>query len=231
MFNEDEWVPISALAHYDFCPRRVALINSENIWTDNQWTVEGKILHEKTDQENHKTAHGIRFVRSLRISSANAGLYGIADVVEFKQTNGDEFEDNRNMFNSEGVPLSVCSGKWFPVPIEFKRGKTRSDESYEIQLCAQGLCLEEKYSLSIPFGYIYFGQSGHRNKIMFSDVLRNKTCAVANEVRSLLLSDKTPKAIFSKRCRQCSLVNLCLPEISKSGSVERYFRHSLEDPN
>lgn len=174
MFNEDDWIPISALAHYDFCPRRVVLINAENIWNDNRWTVEGKILHEKTDQENRKTAHGVRFVRSLRISSAEVGLYGVADVVEFRQTDSDEFAANRAEFNSAGISLPVCAGLWFPVPIEFKRGKTRSAESYEIQLCAQGLCLEEKYSLSIPHGYIYFGQSGHRSKIVFSDALRQK---------------------------------------------------------
>lgn len=227
MFNEDEWIPVSAIAHYSFCPRRVVLIHSENLWAENQWTTEGKILHEKSDQETRKTARGIRFVRSLRIASAEVGLYGIADVVEYKRTDGEEYADNRAKFDSDGIVLPESEGRWFPVPIEFKRGKTRTDESYERQLCAQAFCLEEKYSISIPFGYLYFGQSGHRKKIKLTTDLREKTRLLADEVRQAIFSDETPKPQWSKKCRQCSLVEFCLPETAKSGSVERYIHRQL----
>ncbi len=229
MFSEEEWVPISALAHYAFCPRRVVLIHSENLWAENRWTAEGKILHETTDTPTRKTSRDTRFVRSLRLSSAEDGLCGVADVVEFKRIDGEEFAQNRTEFDSDGIELPNLDGRWFPVPIEFKRGKTRVDESYEIQLCAQGICLEEKFAISIPFGYLYYGESGHRKKIEFTVSLRHTTRTLAGEVRSALLSDKTPKPEFSKKCRECSLVDLCLPEAIKSGAVERYIRRTLSD--
>lgn len=228
MFSEDEWVPISALAQYAFCPRRVALIHSENLWADNQWTIEGKILHETTDQETRKTTAGTRFVRSLRLASADDGLYGVADVVEFKRTDGQEYEANRTEFDSPGIELPNCNGLWFPVPVEFKRGKIRTDESYEIQLCAQGLCLEEKFTLSIPYGYLYFGESGHRKKIELTVSLRQKTRSLAREVRATLFSGITPRPEWMyKKCRECSLVDLCLPKTVKAGSAEQYIRRNL----
>lgn len=229
MFNEDEWIPISALAHFSFCPRRVFLIHSENLWAENQWTTEGRVLHETTDTQTRKSSRSVRFVRSLRLACAEEGLYGVADVVEFKRVDGHDFSQQRSEFDSDGVSLPNCKGRWFPVPIEFKRGKTRTDESYEIQVCAQALCLEDKFALSIPFGYIYFGQSGHRNKIELSVSLRETTRNMIKDVRETLFSDITPKPLKSKKCRQCSLVDLCLPEIAKSGSVERYIRRNLAE--
>lgn len=123
MFSEEEWVPISALAHYAFCPRRVVLIHSENLWAENRWTAEGKVLHETADTQTRKTTRDTRIVRSLRLSDAEDGLCGIADVVEFKRTDGEEFGGNRIEFGSDGVELPNLDGRWFPVPVEFKRDR------------------------------------------------------------------------------------------------------------
>ncbi len=227
MFQEEEWVPISALAQYAFCPRRVVFIHTENLWADNQWTMEGKILHETADTQTQKTARGTRIVRSLRISDAENGIYGVADVVEFKRTDGMEFAQNRAEFLSDGVHLPLRDGLWFPIPVEFKRGKTRTDKTYEIQLCAQGLCLEKKFAVTIPFGFLYYGESGRRKRIDFTVSLRQNTCTLVEKVRQVLFSDTVPRPKYSKKCRQCSLVDLCLPQMGTSGSVERYIRNAL----
>ena len=42
-----EFIPISALQHYLFCPRQCALIHLEQLWTENVYTAEGRQLHEK----------------------------------------------------------------------------------------------------------------------------------------------------------------------------------------
>ncbi len=226
MFCDDEWVPISALAHYSFCPRRVSLIYIENLWQDNQWTVEGRILHETTDQETKKTSRGIRYIRSLRIYTPEDGLYGVADVVEFTRTDG-EFSHQAKNFSFEGIPLPNTPGRWVPVPIEFKRGKTRTDESYEVQLCAQALCLEYKFNLEIPFGYLYFGESGQRKIIPLTSTLRLLTRQITEATRKILMSEKNPEPKWSSKCKECSLESLCIPKMSKSLSVEDYIRRSI----
>ena len=43
----------------------------------------------------------------------------------------------------------------FPVrlfPVEYNHGKIRAEREYEIQLCAQAMCLEEMFQTSIPEG-------------------------------------------------------------------------------
>ena len=45
--TEDELLPISALQHFVFCPRQCALIHLEQAWSENRFTAEGRIMHEK----------------------------------------------------------------------------------------------------------------------------------------------------------------------------------------
>ena len=223
MFTEDELVPISALAHWRFCPRRVALIHSEHLWAENRFTVEGRILHETTDHENRKLARDARAIRSLRLQSLQDGLYGVADMVEFQRQ--DHLPPSERRI---GVTLPDAEGEWLPVPVEFKRGKTRTDESYEVQLCAQALCLEEYFQLSLEYGCLYFGESGRRQRVELGTRLREQTRQTAAEVREALFGGKTPKPVWKPRkCRACSLFELCLPKTGKVGSVRAYLQRNI----
>jgi hypothetical protein len=40
MFDEEDLLPVSALQHFVFCPRRCALVHIEQVWMENQFTVE-----------------------------------------------------------------------------------------------------------------------------------------------------------------------------------------------
>lgn len=222
MFLEDDLIPISALSHYNFCPHRVMLLYVDQIWCENQWTMEGRILHETTDQENRKVSHDIRFVRSLRLVNWEYGLCGIADVIEFiRITDSSE---------SGGVTFPNVDGYWYPIPVEFKRGKKRTDRSYEIQLCAQALCLEETFHLSLNHGFLYFGGSGQRKKIELTSVLRKETIEISEAVRRIIFSKDVPRPVYyAKKCRECSLVEYCLPKIVQLGTVKAYFVKNISD--
>ena len=204
MFSDDEMIPISTLSHYYFCPRRVALIHNENLWQENQWTSEGRVLHENVDRFSKKSSRDLLIVRSLRLFDRLRGVYGIADVVEFHRQ-----KDEKN-----GVSLNNKSGTWLPVPIEYKRGKIRTDESYCLQLCAQAFCLEFTYNTILEYGFLYFCSSGARKQIFLTSDLRNKTEETIIKVRSLLSHEKTPLPIYNKRCKQCSMNEMCMPKIT-----------------
>ncbi len=47
MFTEDNFIQLSALQHYVFCPRQRPLIHVEGAWNENVYAVRGNILHEK----------------------------------------------------------------------------------------------------------------------------------------------------------------------------------------
>ena len=116
----DDPIPISALNHYGYCPRRCALIHVEQIFEENVYTMRGRSLHERVDQPIGEFQEGVRIERALPLWSVRLGLIGKADVVEF-----------------HGVT---------PLPVEYKSGRLREFDNDELQLCAQGICLEEMSS-------------------------------------------------------------------------------------
>ena len=47
VYSEDELIPLSALQHLLFCERQCALIHIEQIWVENRYTAEGRVMHER----------------------------------------------------------------------------------------------------------------------------------------------------------------------------------------
>ena len=56
-------------------------------------------------------------------------------------------------------------------------------------------------------------QTRHRVPVLFSDGLRAQTLAVIAQVRELLASEQTPPPVYGKRCKACSLVEVCQPKL------------------
>ena len=83
MYSEDELIPISALQHYLFCPRQCALIHLDQVWVENVFTAEGRLLHERADSGKSVARGELKTVTGLLLSSRALGLSGKADVVEF----------------------------------------------------------------------------------------------------------------------------------------------------
>jgi len=70
-------------------------------------------------------------------------------------------------------------------------------------------------------------QTRHRVPVLFSDGLRAQTLAVIAQVRELLASEQTPPPVYGKRCKACSLVEICQPKLLEkdrsAGYVEGLF--------
>lgn len=203
MYDEADYIMLSALQHYQFCPRQCALIHIEQQWAENRFTAEGRVLHERADSNKSEWQGNVRIVRSLPLCSQVFGLSGQADVVEF---HGD--------------------GRVYPV--EYKRGKPKKNRCDEIQLCAQALCLEEMLALEIGSGALFYGQHRRRKDVLFDTPLRKLTQEVITKTHRLIQGGKTPQAEYDKKCEACSLLSLCLPKSCGSGrSVSRYLERMI----
>ena len=123
MYSEDELLQLSALQHFVFCPRQCALIHIEQLWEENRFTAEGRIIHEDVHEEGVENRKDVKIERGIPLRSLELGLSGKADVVEFRKT-------------QDGKKLIL-------FPIEYKRGKPKLDHCDMVQLCAQAMCLEE----------------------------------------------------------------------------------------
>jgi CRISPR-associated exonuclease Cas4 len=203
MSPDADLLPLSALQHLLFCPRQCALIHVEQLWAENQFTVQGRQLHDKAHGGRGESRPGVRISRGLQLRSLGLGLYGVADVVEFP---------------AAGPPLLI----------EYKRGRPKKNGADRVQLCAQALCLEEMLGAVIPEGTIYYGKIRQRVAVPFDDDLRQLTHRTIIELHQLIASGATPSARREKKCDRCSLLNLCVPDVLEgSESASRYLRRSL----
>ena len=204
-YNVDDLVFLSALNHYLYCPRRCALIHIEQLWTENLFTAEGRIMHEKADSNKFESRGDVRIDYSVPLRSLELGLIGKADVVEFHKKD---------------------DGFWQPFPVEYKRGKPKMDDCDRVQLCAQAICLEEMLNVEINEGALFYGQTRRREDVVFDEALRAETENAARKVHELIDSGITPKAEYSKKCKQCSLLNLCIPKVSRK--VSNYLMKAVD---
>jgi CRISPR-associated exonuclease Cas4 len=218
IYEEDDMLMLSGIQHYMFCPRQWALIHIEQQWDENRLTAEGEILHTNVDDPFYRQKNGdVITLRSVHISSLHLGLYGITDAVELIPTNNEK--------NSISHPL--YHGYWLPFPIEYKRGHSKTDKRDEVQLAAQVICLEEMYDVHIDNAALYYGEMHHREIITIDKNLRDLTYKCAMEMHELFHNSITPKAILKPSCKNCSLRNLCLPELSERSNVISYLKTYL----
>lgn len=207
-YSEDDLVQLSSLQHFVFCPRQCALIHIEQVWSENLFTAEGRIMHEKADSNKYESRGNVRIDYSVPLRSLRLGLIGKADVVEFHR---------------------MDDGTWLPFPVEYKRGKPKADDCDRIQLCAQAICLEEMLNVEIKSGALFYGQTRRREDVIFDAALRQETENTARRVHELIKSGITPEAEYSKKCDSCSLLGLCLPKTcGKARSVSKYLLSVIE---
>jgi CRISPR-associated exonuclease Cas4 len=185
MPDEDNAIMLSALEHYSYCPRQCALIHREQTYDENIYTLRGNALHERVDEPEGGITDGIRVERGLPLWSDALGLTGRADVVEFHRET--------------------------PYPVEYKHGPVRRGQHADLQLCAQAMCLEEMLGVPVPRGAVYHFSSRTRREVSFTLELRQRVCEAISAIRVILLTDTLPPAPADARCKNCSLVESCLP--------------------
>ena len=214
---EEDWLQLSGLQHFAFCRRQWALIHIENQWAENYRTVDGQLMHEHVhDQEFRESRGDCLIVRGLAIHSAELGISGQCDVVEFHR-------------DTSGAPLREREGLWLPYPVEYKRGRPKEHSADELQLCAQAMCLEEMLCCDIPEGALYYGEPHRRTVVQFTAELRGQVQDSLSEMHELYKRRFTPKVRPSKTCNACSLKELCLPKLMNRKKVTDYLTANLEE--
>jgi len=217
-YTEDDYLILSGIQHYIFCPRQWALIHIEQLWQENYLTATGRVLHNKAHDGNLFEKRGSLIIfRSVKVSSSQLGISGECDVVEFHQS-------------ENGVSLKNYDGLWIPYPVEYKRGKTKLDDCDRLQLCAQAVCLEEMLCYKIEKGALFYGEPRRREEVNFSDELRKKLKVTTEEMHKLFARKYTPKAKTGKFCLNCSLQDLCLPKLCERpvNAVQKYLEDNIE---
>ncbi len=81
----------------------------------------------------------------------------------------------------------------------------------------------------IPFGYLFYGENRRRFKVEFTEELRNDVMKAVKEMHRLLDRGYTPKVKKTKKCRSCSLKDICIPNLNTNKNVGKYIdQHIME---
>lgn len=217
IYPEEDFLQLSGLQHFAFCRRQWALIHIEQQWAENLWTVSGNILHEKAhDRDSRELRGDMLITRGMQIHSPTLGISGACDVVEFYR-------------RPDGIPLPGRDGTWQPYPVEYKRGSPKITDADRLQLCAQGMCLEEMLCCEISEGALFYGETRRRELVAFTPELRAQVCAYLEEMHALYRRKYTPRVKPGKGCNACSLRELCLPKLYRKKSVKEYLTDRAEE--
>lgn len=232
-YTPDDLLPLSGIQHFLFCRRQWALIHVEMQWQENALTAEGRIMHKRADDPFFtETRNGVIIARAVPVASYTLGLSGVCDVVEFLPSpDGSPSGMLREGGGGEGIRLPNRDGLYLPAPVEYKRGKPKREPVDEAQLCAQAMCLEEMLSVTIPRGWLYYGQTRHREPVELTAELRTLVKEMSAEMHHYFSRGYTPKVKTHKGCRSCSLAEICLPVLQENViAASKYIQKQLENP-
>ncbi len=211
MYAEEDLLPLSGIQHFAYCPRQWGLIHVENQWVENLGTALGRLVHQRVDNPYFSESRGeVSIERTIPLASKQLGLYGMADLLEIKR-------------EQKGQIVTFTL-------VEYKKGKPKKDDCDEVQLCAQGICLEEMLGITLCGGYMYYDTIKHRQWVAFTDILRRRVSELACLMHKYYDEGQTPAAVKSKKCRGCSMESVCMPSLEKlKRKADKYLNNYLRE--
>lgn len=217
MDDDREYLPLSWLSQASYCLRRAALLMNERVWVENADTAKGRAEHERVHTQRIERRGELLKLYEYEVFSRELGLRGKCDCIEARAC-------------PEGCTIPAAD---FPValyPIEYKHGSVREEPEYQIQLCAQAMCLEETYHTHIPEGALYFISAHRRLTVALDDSLREQVRNTAAQLRIVREQLTVPPAVYSAKCLRCSLREYCMPKTKQSARsyCQRMIREAAE---
>jgi CRISPR-associated protein Cas1 len=199
MASFDDLIPVRALNQVTYCQRLYYLEYVESVMPTNEHVEDGLFQHRRVDdpdlQHRSRKDGDTLHTRSVQISSQRLGITAKLDLVEEKHG--------------------------LTYPVEYKRGTGPANgtppywDNDAIQVCAQGLLLEEEFGIQVTFGILYYMGSKTKVEVPFDETLRTKTLQAIQTIRELSDRDSPPEPLPAElrhRCFGCSLATICQPE-------------------
>lgn len=185
---DDDWVLLSEIEHWVYCPRQWAIIHNEQHFTDNDDTTRGHLEHQRVDTVGSESRDGVQVYWAVDVASEVHRLRGRCDRI-------------------------VIESQRF-LPIEHKSGR-RSHHAAAIQLVGQAICLEDMFGVPIARGRIYLAASNTFRDVDVSDTeLRAVVQDAAAAIRAARAEKRRlPRPANDSRCPACSLNETCLPRL------------------
>lgn len=181
----EDYLPLAYLNAWEYCSRRFYLEYVLGEMADNEHIILGRHLHRNINEESVIQEGDTLIHQQQWVWSDRLQVSGVIDAVEER---------------AEQL-----------IPIEYKKGRMGKHLSDHFQLCAAGLCLEERTGKTITHGEIFYHANRRRQQVPFTAELRQATeAAIAAALAAI--NQPMPNPIdHPRKCQACSLQGICLP--------------------
>ncbi|MFD0921435.1 CRISPR-associated endonuclease Cas1 [Saccharopolyspora rosea] len=197
-------VPISLVAHQVFCPRR-AWLEAAGERTDTAQMEAGRLEHGPVDDVSGSRA---RRVRGCEVASAELGVVGRCDTVEF----------------DEQGAATVVEHKATPV-----RRRPEITAPMRVQLALQVLSLQEQ-GVEVAGQAVYFTNHRIRRSVVLGDADFEEARRFVRQTQETVEAESAPPPLEDDpRCGRCSHIGVCLPDERALEPVRR--RIVVADPD
>lgn len=176
---------------------------NQQIWHENEYTMEGRLEHTLVHTGRVERRGDFLKLYEFSVWSDRMMISGKCDCLEARA-------------DTKGAALPAENGLYALYPIEYKHGRVRKETEYELQLCAQALCLEEMYHTEIPEGALFYIDAHQRVPVVLTPQLRALTIETAQNLWDCFQKRILPAAAESPKCRKCSLREDCMPSLGRS---------------
>lgn len=196
--REENPITFTDISYLVYCKRRYYLSKIEFQHCDeNVYLEDGRQVHEKVHVPAVYKENDVYVMTDVMLYSSQYGLYGFCDKIEFRPS-----ENGINM-------IKPFEGRYEILVIEYKRGKTRYQNSYIAQVVAQVLCIEEMYNCHISKGCLYFVDSNEKYIFDITAKYRQMVFDAVNFIHTY--DGHLIKPRYYRKCHGCSLYDICQP--------------------
>ncbi len=212
----DDYLLISGVQHYMFCKHQWGLIHVECVWDENVLTYEGHRLHERVHDGELKESRGDTYYsRGVAVCSDILRVQGVIDLIEF--TN-----------NKRGIYIEEKGDFYFPRIVEYKKGVPKEGLEDKLQLVTLAMAFEEMKGIKLDYGYLFYFGTKKREKVVFSEELRQAAVKAISEMHYFFDNRITPLPEKKPACKSCSLEAVCSYRFSKK-DAKKYISNILEE--
>jgi CRISPR-associated protein Cas1 len=189
-------LPARMLNELVYCPRLFFLEHVQAEFAHSEDTLAGRVVHRRVDQEQGRLPPAVELEAGDRIAASGVLLssmrLGLIARIDLLESDGGEVR-----------------------PVDYKKGAPGRDGPWEpdrVQLCAQGLILEDN-GYRCSSGVLYYATTRQRFVVPFEEPLRQRVLEAARDARRVAAQALPPPPLVdSPKCPRCSLAGICLPD-------------------
>jgi len=174
------------------------------------------MLHERVHDYELKESRGDTYYsRGVAVCSDILRVQGVIDLIEF--TN-----------NKRGIYIEEKGDFYFPRIVEYKKGVPKEGLEDKLQLVTLAMAFEEMKGIKLDYGYLFYFGTKKREKVVFSEELRQAAVKAISEMHYFFDNRITPLPEKKPACKSCSLEAVCSYRFSKK-DAKKYISNILEE--